>query len=62
VDNIEYIAETLPLEIEYKPSQSIKNLENSNIQSTLWNTNLDKKVLFTQSAHTELINRPSTII
>ena len=32
------------------------------IETIIWNSNLDKTVLFTQSAHTELLHRPSMTI
>ncbi|CAF4678456.1 unnamed protein product [Rotaria sp. Silwood1] len=62
MDNLEYVAEILPLQIENKHSHSNLTYQKSeskeNLEINLWNTNLNKRVSLTQSAHAELINRP----
>ncbi|CAF3807293.1 unnamed protein product [Rotaria magnacalcarata] len=65
MDNLEYIAETLPLKTEnqhcdsqdfiYQKTASIEN------QINLWNTNHNKTISSTESAHAELINPPKIL-
>ncbi|CAF1292790.1 unnamed protein product [Rotaria sordida] len=62
MDKLEYVAETLPLQIENKHSYSNlmyrKTESKENLETILWNTNVNKTVSLTQSAHAELINHP----
>ncbi|CAF4511185.1 unnamed protein product [Rotaria socialis] len=65
MDNLEYIAETLPLKTEDQHCDSqdfvYQKTDSKENQINLWNTNHNKTISPTESVHAELINPPKIL-